>query len=508
MSHSEPAEGFVRYPSYSFHRAHPDRLSGLAKLFGLEPADVKTCRVLDIGCASAGHLIPMAARLPEASFEGLDIVEEEIARGQELADAMSLSNLTLSVGDLRDTEAWSGPYDYIIAHGMYSWLPEPLQASLLEGIRASLAPGGIAYVSWNVLPGWYRRAPLRELVQAFVPADLQGSQRVQMGRGLAEALGDLVPDNGSAWSKMVLEELDRLDEAHDGFFLGDVATPCMEPLRFDVFHQRVSQAGLALLCDAEALNPGITGPMHPAVRSAIDAVGPDLVGVEGFLDIVEGRPFRASLLVRDDEAIDRGTAPESMRKALYSSDLAPPEAFTPGQPATFRSPWGGSARVNVPILQLILDALSRRWPERLSLEELCEDIGVLTGNPVPDDYVPEVAMALRLCVGSNMVEPQTRPLPPRGEPGPSPTACPVVRATASLGETRVPNDHHRAVPLHPIDQQVLPMLDGTLSIDALTQWLQEHTTEDDRVDAELPKEAPAAAHTLARRYARQGLLTP
>ena len=500
------SQGFVRYPSFSFHRAHPDRLSALGLLFGLKPGAVESCRVLDIGCASAGHLIPMAARLPDARFEGLDIVEEEILRGQELADAMGLTNLKLQVADLRDTAKWAGPYDYIIAHGMYSWLPQELQKVLLDGIRSALAPGGIAYVSWNVLPGWYRRAPLRELVQAFVPADLQGTQRVKMGRGLAEALGDLVPDNGTAWSKMVIEELERLDDAHDGFFLGDVATPCMEPLRFDVFHQRVTESGLSLLCDAEALNPGITGPMHPAVRSAIEAVGPDLVRVEGFLDIVEGRPFRASLLVRDDETLDRGTRPEPMHEVLYSSDLAPPESFTPGQPTTFRSPWGGSARVNVPILQLILDALSRRWPERLSLTELCDDIAVLTGQPLPKDYVVEIAMALRLCVGSNMVEPQTRTLSPREAPGASPRACPAVQAVAACGEERVPNDHHRSVPIHTIDQAVLPQLDGSFDVEALGQWLEKNTTPEDRVDAELPKEPGTAAHTLLRRYARLGLL--
>jgi len=496
----------VRYPSYAFHKAHPDRLSALARLLGLQPGNVDTCRVLDLGCASGGHLLPMAARLPNASFTGLDIEPTEIALGERQRVALGLENLKLIAGDLRDTSLWSGPYDFIIAHGMYTWLPAELQRTLLEGIRDSLAPGGVAYVSWNVLPGWYRRAPIREMVRCFVPSDLSGQEQIRMGRALVDAVGANVPEQPTAWSQMIHEELERLDDAHDGFFLGDVAAPCMEPLRFDTFSQRIQAAGLQVLCDAEALNPSLTGPTHPTVRAAIEAVGQDLTKVECFLDLVEGRPFRASLLVNADEPVNTTLDPEPMERVLYSSDLAPPEQFTPGQPAVFSSPWGGTARINMPIMQVILDALSRKWPERLSIVELETEIGELMGQALPPNFRGEIAMALRLCTGSNLVEVHTRPMPPRKAPSERPVACPVVRQAASSREARVPSDVHRAVPVHELDHVVLARLDGTVSIEAITQIVREHTTEAQRLDLDLPTDANDATRALLQRYARLGLL--
>ena len=499
-------ETTVRYPSYSFHKAHPDRLSALARLLGLEPASVSTCRVQDLGSASGGHLVPMAARLPDATFTGLDIEAAEIARGQAQVDALGLTNLRLIAGDLANTSTWAEPYDYIVAHGMYSWLGPELQRALLEGIRSALAPGGVAYVSWNVLPGWYRRGPVREMVQCFVPSSLSGRERIRRGRALVDALKRQIPDQPTAYSRMVREEIEQLEASHDGFFLGDVAGARMEPLRFDTFSERVRDAGLQILCDAEAPNPSLTGPSHPTVRAALEAVGQDLTSVECFLDLVEGRAFRGSLLVHADAPVDAAMRPEPMERVLYASDLAPPESFTPGQPARFESPWGGSVRLDMPILQLILDALSRRWPERLTLEELMGGIGDLMGQSLAPEYRTEIAMALRLCVGSNLVEVHTRPMAPRREGSAHPVACPVVRQAARVGEARVPNDVHRAVPAHALDHRVLPQLDGTTSVDEIGTWLEANTAADERIRFRLPGDAAAAARALVGRYAGMGLL--
>ncbi|MCD4811464.1 hypothetical protein K8R14_02560, partial [bacterium] len=60
----------VPYESQSFPQSHPDRLAMLARLFGLSPAPVTQCRVLELGCAGGGNLIPMAFHLPDSEFVG------------------------------------------------------------------------------------------------------------------------------------------------------------------------------------------------------------------------------------------------------------------------------------------------------------------------------------------------------------------------------------------------------------------------------------------------------
>jgi len=66
----------VPYESQSFPQSHPNRLATLGRLFGLSPAPVAQCRVLELGCASGGNLIPMAYHLPESEFVGLDLIRQ------------------------------------------------------------------------------------------------------------------------------------------------------------------------------------------------------------------------------------------------------------------------------------------------------------------------------------------------------------------------------------------------------------------------------------------------
>ena len=77
----------VHYPGRAYEDAHPDRLSTLAALYGLDPAPVARCLVLELGCSRGGHLIPMAYQYPESQFVGIDLSESSrvSARSRRLA---------------------------------------------------------------------------------------------------------------------------------------------------------------------------------------------------------------------------------------------------------------------------------------------------------------------------------------------------------------------------------------------------------------------------------------
>jgi SAM-dependent methyltransferase len=447
----------------------------------------------------------MAARLPDATFVGVDLSTAEIELGRQRAKALGLTNVTLVVADLAELGADLGEFDYVIAHGLYSWLPADGQQALLTLLRDRLTPSGCAYVSWNTLPGWYRRAPVRSFVQTFVQGD-DPADRVARARDLLEELGGLVPDRLAAWNRMVLEELDRLDESHDGFFSAEITGPHHEALEFKDFARRVRASGLEILADAEALNPGLTGPLHPLVKAATGLVGTDLDDVEQFVDTVEGRSFRASVLVRGELELDRQVHGAPMRQVRFGSHLAPPSDFTPGRPATFSSPWGGTARVAAPLVQCTLDALARRWPEKLSFDEVVSAVGELVGRTLDAPLQEELAMLLRVCAGSNLIELGLRPLEARRLPGEHPEACPVARVHAAEGLARVANDAHRAVPLEEVDHVILPLLDGSSDRATLATLLASRLDSDDLADANLPPDAAAAVEAILRRYATWGLM--
>ena len=103
------------YLSLAFPQSHPDRLATVARLHRLLPAPVGECRVLEIGCAAGGNLIPMAAALPRSRFLGIDFSAVQVRAGLADVAALGLANIDLEQVDLRDFGEASGVFDYIIA---------------------------------------------------------------------------------------------------------------------------------------------------------------------------------------------------------------------------------------------------------------------------------------------------------------------------------------------------------------------------------------------------------
>jgi len=155
----------VPYGASAHASTHPDRLATIATLFGMAPAPVERCRFLEIACGDAGNLIPMAYELPRSEFVGFDLAARPIEMGERAAARLGLSNVTLSRLDLNDFPPSAGRFDYIVAHGLYSWVPGPVRDRLLALIGAHLAPHGVAFVSYNVYPGCYVRRMLWEMLK-------------------------------------------------------------------------------------------------------------------------------------------------------------------------------------------------------------------------------------------------------------------------------------------------------------------------------------------------------
>ena len=87
------------------------------------------------------------------SFVGIDLSPRSIDEARAMAADLGLTNVTFHAADLRDLPTDAGDFDYIVAHGFYSWVPAPVRSALFETIHARLAPRGVAFVSHNVLPG-------------------------------------------------------------------------------------------------------------------------------------------------------------------------------------------------------------------------------------------------------------------------------------------------------------------------------------------------------------------
>lgn len=158
------------YPAMSHPLADPAVSGVAAVLAGLSVRHPAGARILEIGCASGHHLIPLAMRWPKSRFTGIDLSESAVRAARGLAEAAGVGNVEFHGADLRDFEGGGEPFDYIIAHGFFSWVPDEVKAALLAFSRKRLAPEGIATISFNLESGWLPRLPVIHKVKAILQA--------------------------------------------------------------------------------------------------------------------------------------------------------------------------------------------------------------------------------------------------------------------------------------------------------------------------------------------------
>ncbi|MEJ6006539.1 class I SAM-dependent methyltransferase [Paucibacter sp. AS339] len=306
----------VSYPGLAYPDSHIAHLFGLAAWWGLAAAPPEACRVLEIACGDGANLIPMALELPHSRFVGVDLAQEPIARGQSLAAELDLRNLQLHAQDFQTLHEEAGSFDYILVHGLYSWVDAPLREALMRRLARLLSPRGLAFVSYNCYPGCHRRAEVWESLRFHVEGITDPAQRVTEARSLAQLLrqSQLQPDlQGQAMQA----ELDRLLRSPPGVLFHDDLAETNQPFYFHQFNQHAQQHGLQFLGEAELAAMGTQG-LSPLARQTLQALDP--LSREQYRDFMRQRRFRQTLLCHAEQSLQREPQPEHLLGFHLSSD--------------------------------------------------------------------------------------------------------------------------------------------------------------------------------------------
>ncbi|MGL4422205.1 MAG: methyltransferase domain-containing protein, partial [Gemmataceae bacterium] len=200
----------VPYDSHPFVQTHPSRLFTVGTLFGLRPVPVAKCRVLELGSAAGGNLIPMAEALPDSYFLGVDLSSRQIADGNASVEKLGLKNIELRHASITDITAADGQFDYIICHGVYSWVPKNVQEKIMDIIAQQMSPNGVAYISYNTYPGWHMRGMIRDMMRYHSSRFNTPQLRTQHARALLDFLSQSVRQDGNAYSVLLKQELETL----------------------------------------------------------------------------------------------------------------------------------------------------------------------------------------------------------------------------------------------------------------------------------------------------------
>jgi methyltransferase-like protein/SAM-dependent methyltransferase len=461
----------IPFPTQPLQQSHPDRLAGVARLFGLNPPPVERCRVLEVGCGTGANLIPMAERHPGSRFVGIDIAGSQLAAGQIAIDALGLTNISLRQASIAGLDPSLGPFDYIICHGVFSWITPELQDQLLALIKARLAPAGVAYVSYNTYPGWHFRGVIRQLACQHTPADAPPAQRIERARHLLEFFSYALGEEPAPIAELLKHDIDVALQQEDGYLFHEYMEDENHPLYFHQFNDRAVAHGLQYLGEATpAMMFGAN--FGPAVEQQLLSISSDVIAIEQHMDLIRNRAFRQTLLCHQGFPIKRFLSAESLA-GLYLAGKIHPESVAcdlqSNQPERFVTASNSVITTPSPAVKAALFVLGARWPRAIGFGELVEAASQQLGNPsqgISAEDRRNLGDNLVQCLAVGLIDLYAAPDDFVTEVSQYPRASRLAALQARL-TANVTNRRHQALTLDEVTQNALPFLDGQHDREAL-----------------------------------------
>lgn len=457
------------YPRHAYGFTHPDRLATLATLHGLEPPPIERARVLEVGCARGANLVPMAYALPAAELIGIDLSERQIAEGRQFAAAMGFKNVRLEQRDLATLGDTFGRFDYIIAHGVHSWVPPAVGQALLDLCGRLLTDNGVALVSYNAYPGCHLRQMVRAMGQFHTRGLDDPQQRVGQLHALMQLLVRFAPDDGSAYKRILRSEADRLADLDDGFLLHDVLEEENHPVYFHEFIEGAAACGLQYVCEALPADRRRT-VVAPEVYAKL-ASEFDRIELEQHLDFLDGTSFRRTVLCRSGHAMLGDVVTQDpqaipLDRLLLTSPAKPLSAAPElhgSRPEEFvarKNRVTATLRCDGPIEKAALTVLGEIYPATIPLEELLTAAAARLGRAATAEDRREVRALVAGGFPIGVIE--LHRWQPRAVSTVSrcPEASPVARFELAHGLAATTLWHDRFVIDDPVASQLVIQLDG------------------------------------------------
>ena len=465
---SLPYYDAVPYESTAATATNPDTLVTVAPLRGLAASSPDRCRILELGCAEGGNLLPLALALPGSTFIGVDLSRTQIQIGQKFQAELGVANLELRHASILDVDDSYGTFDYILCHGVYSWVAPPIQDRMLDICRRLLTSNGVAYVSYNVYPGWGLTGVLRETLRYHVRDIAAGRDQVRAARDFVVGFGSLLQSEDRPYTRVLREDLALIARAADPYLAHEFLEEDNRPVYFHQFVEHAGAHGLSYLGETSPATM-IPDNLRPEVSKGLKDLARDPIHLEQLMDLLRGRSFRNTLLCHADVTPANGFTAAPVPDMFVASPLV--SVMDEMDPLTiysaeFRTPQGEILTTNNPVLKTALICLAEAWPWPVPFASLWATVATRLGRPLDGGGAATLADHLLRGYLGEVIELHAQAPRYVRTASERPMATALARAQARRG-AQVTNRRHVVVALTGVLRLLLSELDGQSDRQAL-----------------------------------------
>lgn len=511
-----PAYDQVMYPELLHPQTHPARLAAIGQLFGLRPAGVENCRVLELGCGSGTNSIVLAASLPQSVFTAIDLAKGQIDAGRRTLGEIGLKNLRLIHGDVCEMRREDfGEFDYIIAHGFYSWTPAGVRDRALAVCRELLAENGLALMSYNTLPGFHLRLMMRRMMSYHTGGEPHSEEKVSKGLDFLEFLSRAM-GNRSVFGQIVEREYELIKKNPVGVVMHDELEEVNKPVYFHEFIEHAGRHELRFVSELEYFTTRDAG-YSPAARDLLAGCAADRVTREQYIDFLRNRRFRQTLLCRREDTVSPEPQVENIKGLQITAAIRPLSTeidLAPNRSVSFAGRKGDNRfELDHPLTKAALAYLGRIYPRSADFETICKkaremlEAAEINGDPNssgPDRRI--LGEVLLEIYGAGLVSFSTRDFGWTEEPGEKPLSGRLARWQIGKGFREVINLRLENTRIDDeLSRLLLLLADGTRTREELCAEVIKKAAGDGSPAAVDTKEPGVEIEEKLRLLAEQGL---
>ncbi|MDX3986653.1 MAG: class I SAM-dependent methyltransferase [Achromobacter sp.] len=403
------------YTSNAFPFTAPGHLHAVAHLYGVTTPLPSEARVLELGCAAGGNLLPFVLAHPKAKAVGVDLSPQQIASGQLLIDQLKIRNLELRAMSITDIDATWGKFDYIICHGVFSWVPPEVREAILRVCRENLKPNGLAYISYNTYPGW----KASDIVRDAMLLNSYAARSPQEKLGRAKQMLSLLEHGlwaGNAMNGALTRAAHQVAKQSDDYLAHEYLEAVNSPCYFLEFVAAIQQSGMAYLTDAE---PQSTFPSTYGANVVEHLKDLDVETTremrEQYLDFAVGRQFRKSLIMHAEQASMLLDNPEAthFRSMHFAAKIETISDRNPGRPAerAYLLAPGNTLTTESFALIAVLERLKDAWPASVPFAALSAAVALTMPTANSDAHSSATLSSLTLLMNANALQFRLEPAP-------------------------------------------------------------------------------------------------